>query len=83
MSMDRETLRQTVIAAVLELAPEADFSHVDPSGSMREQLDLDSYDFLNLLVALHEQLGVDIPEADYAKVDALDKLLDYLVGKLS
>jgi acyl carrier protein len=82
MSMDREALRQTVIAAVLELAPEADFSHVDPAGSLREQLDLDSYDFLNLLVALHEQLGVDIPEADYAKVDGLDKLLDYLVAKL-
>lgn len=82
MSMDRETLRQTVIAAVLELAPEADFTQLDPAGSLREQLDLDSYDFLNLLVALHEQLGVDVPEADYAKVDGLDKLLDYLVAKL-
>ena len=80
--MDRNNLRQTVIAAVLELAPEADFARVDPAGSLREQLDLDSYDFLNLLVALHSELGVDIPEADYAKVDGLDKLLDYLVAKL-
>lgn len=83
MNVDAQTLRQTVIDSVLELAPEADFARLDAAASLREQLDLDSYDFLNLLLALHEKLGVDIPEADYARVDGLDRLIEYLQQRLA
>lgn len=83
MNVDAQTLRQTVIDSVLKLAPEADFARLDAAASLREQLDLDSYDFLNLLLALHEKLGVDIPEADYARVDGLDRLIDYLQQRLA
>ncbi len=76
---DRDTMRTQVIDCVHEIAPEADFTRVDPRRSMREQLDLDSFDFLNLLIALHERVGVQVPEADYRLVDSLDGLVDYLV----
>lgn len=75
--------RQQVRDAVLSIAPEADLAHLDPRASLREQLDLDSFDFLNLLIALHERLGVEVPEADYGKVDGLDALAAYLAAHLS
>lgn len=71
-------IRQAVADALLAIAPEADLGAVDPGHSLREQLDLDSFDFLNLLIALQERLGVAVPEADYGRVDALDALVAYL-----
>jgi acyl carrier protein len=80
--IDRAALvRQAVIDAVHVIAPEADFAGVDGRRSLREQLDLDSFDFLNLLIDLRARLGVEIPERDYAQVDALDRLIAYLVER--
>lgn len=76
--MDAQSIRRAVIDSVMEIAPEADFAKVDPGRSLREQLDLDSFDFLNLLIALQGRVGVDVPEADYRLVDSLDGLVDYL-----
>ncbi|HEX6361359.1 MAG TPA: acyl carrier protein [Albitalea sp.] len=75
-------VRQAVIDAAAAIAPEADFSRVDPERSLREQLDLDSFDFLNLLIALRERLGIEVPESDYGKVDSLDRLAGYLRARL-
>jgi acyl carrier protein len=73
-----ESLRQAVAGALRGIAPEADLDHIDPAASLREQLDLDSFDFLKLLITLQETVGVDIPEADYGRVDSLDALVAYL-----
>lgn len=73
-------LRQAVAGALLGIAPEADLDQIDPAASLREQLDLDSFDFLKLLITLQETVGVDIPEADYGRVDSLNALVDYLQG---
>lgn len=73
--------RESVIDAILAIAPEADFTRIDSAGSLRQQLDIDSFDFLNLLIDLHARLGVEIPEADYGKVDSLDALVAYLSGR--
>jgi acyl carrier protein len=75
-------IRQAVVDAVLAIAPEADFTRVDPRRPLRAQLELDSFDFLNLLVDLHARLGVTVPEADYAKADGLDALVEYLAERL-
>ena len=50
---------------------------------LREQVDLDSMDWLNFLIGLHEKLKVDIPEADYARLRTLDDLLAYLGAKVA
>jgi acyl carrier protein len=78
-----QAMRQTVIDAILAIAPEADFTQLDAGKSLRQQLDIDSFDFLNLLIDLHARLGVEIPEADYGKVDALDSLVAYLAARKS
>ncbi|WP_395702798.1 acyl carrier protein [Aquabacterium sp.] len=75
-------LRRVVADCIAMLAPEADLATLHPTRSLRVLLDIDSYDFLRLLTELHARLGVDIPEADYARVDSLDGLLGYLAGRL-
>jgi len=74
-------LRDVVLEEIGNLAPEADLATLDGTRDLREQLDLDSMDFLNLVIALHQRLGVDIPEADYAELVTLDGALRYLARK--
>jgi acyl carrier protein len=80
--MTPETIRQAVVDSVHVVAPEADFARVRPERSLREQLDLDSFDYLNVLIELHARLGVEIPEADYGRVATLDALVGYLSNRL-
>jgi acyl carrier protein len=51
--------------------------------NLREQLDLDSMDALNFVIALHEELGVEIPETDYAKLATMDGIVAYLLARLA
>lgn len=74
---------RTVIAGVLRgIAPEVDVNAVDPDDNFREAVDIDSFDFLNLLVGLHDKLGIEIPESDYGKLRSLNDLTKYLAGKV-
>jgi len=81
--MTEADLKQIVTDAILEIAPEADFEALDPDDGLREQLDLDSMDFLNVVIGLHEALGLDIPEADYPRLFTLTSAIDYLQEKLA
>lgn len=76
--MTRDELRDTVLRCLGEVAPEADPERVKPDVSFRDQLDLDSMDFLNFVIALHQALGVDVPEVDYPKLATLDGCVEYL-----
>jgi acyl carrier protein len=67
-----------VTDALGEIAPEVDLTVVDRGARLRDEVDLDSLDFLNLVQRIHERTGVDIPETDYAKVESLDGLVGYL-----
>ncbi len=80
--MERETLRKLVLSTLRTIAPEVDESTLAADRPLRQQVDLDSMDWLNFLVGLHAQLRVDIPEPDYARLRTLDNLLDYLGAKL-
>jgi acyl carrier protein len=78
----REQVRSAVLDILHGIAPEADLAALDGAEPLREQLDLDSMDFLNFAIALHERLGVNVPEADYARVAALDGCVEYLTAAL-
>lgn len=73
--------RATVLAALYEVAPEAEGEEIDPKVNLRDQLDIDSVDFLNFVIGLHEATGVEIPEADYPKLSTLDGAVSYLEAK--
>lgn len=81
--MTREDILATVIQVLAAVAPEVDFTRVRTDRSLRDQVDIDSYDFLNVVVALHDRLGVDIPESDYDQLISLDSTADYLRARLS
>lgn len=81
--MNQQELRSTVIATLKSIAPEVDESDLVPDQLLRDQVDLDSMDWLNFLIGLHEKLKVDIPEADYARLRTLNDLLEYLDAKVA
>jgi acyl carrier protein len=76
--MTEADVRTGIVQALRTVAPEADLSRVGEDEDLREALDIDSFDFLNFLVGLHEKLGVDIPESDYGKVRTLKSLVGYM-----
>jgi acyl carrier protein len=74
-------VRQSVLDVLRRIAPEISADALQPKVPLRDQVDLDSMDWLNFLVALHDTLGVDIPEVDYAKLVTLDDLVLYIAAK--
>lgn len=76
--MTQDEIRAVVLRSLGEIAPEADPATIKPDVGFRDQLDLDSMDFLNFVIALHQALGVDIPEADYPGLATLDGCVEYL-----
>jgi len=77
----REQIRTALRDILGAIAPEADLDAIAPDKPLRDQLDIDSYDFLNVVIRLHEILGVDIPETDYGKLATLNGTLDYLAAR--
>ena len=76
--MDESTLRRQVLEALQGIAPEVEPATLRCDRPLRDEVDLDSMDWLRFLGALHQRLGVDIPEADYQKLTTLDALIAYL-----
>ena len=78
-----EHIRETVLRILSEVAPEADLESLDPDVEFRDQLDIDSMDFLSFILGIHHELGVDVPELDYPKMASLGDCVSYLQGALS
>ena len=81
--MTNADIRDAVVRMLATIAPEARGHALAPSVNLRDQLDLDSMDVLNFVVALHKELGVEIPETDYAKLITLDAIVMYLAARLA
>lgn len=81
-SLLQDDLKQTVLRLLGEIAPEADLAAVNPDVSFRDQLDIDSIDFLNFVVALHKQFQIDVPESDYPELVTIEGCVRYLQRKL-
>lgn len=79
--MSENAIRKTILSQLGKIAPEADFSRLQPNENLRETLDIDSFDFLNFLIGLHEKLGVEIPESDYGRLTTLDEIEGYLSAR--
>jgi acyl carrier protein len=79
----REEIRSLVLGVLSEIAPEIDPARIDPKMDLREQIEIDSMDFLNFVIGVHERTGVEIPEADYPRLVALDALVDYVEARLA
>ncbi len=79
--MDKEEIQKIVLDIIAEIAPDEDTSNVDPSVALREQLELDSMDFLDIVMELRKQHGIEVPEDDYGQLASLQSSADYLEPK--
>lgn len=80
--MNDAEIRTIVLSTLKSIAPEVETDELRGDRPLRNQVDLDSMDWLNFLLGLHEKLKVDIPEADYARLVTLDDVVNYLQKKL-
>ena len=76
--MTESEVRDRVFEILHRVAPETDLDRVVPDENLREALDIDSFDFLNIIIALHDKFGIDIPESDYPTVATLRGMVEYL-----
>ena len=81
--MDDTELRAAIVAELCRIAPEVEADELLGDRALRDQVDLDSMDWLNVIVGLHQRFGVDIPEADYAGLVSLDAIVAYLARRLA
>lgn len=81
--MTRDEIAQTVLDIIRDIVPDEDCSEVDPDQNLRDQLDLDSMDFLDIVMELRKQHGVEVPESDYPKLATLNSTVEYLAPKMS
>ena len=78
----RASIRDTVLRLLADVAPEADLSTLAAGERIRDQIDIDSMDALNFLIAVDAALGVDIPESDYPRLATLDSIVAYIEQRL-
>jgi len=81
--MTKDEIRAGVLAALAAVVPELEASALAPDRPLRDELDIDSMDFLNFTIGLHKAFGVDVPEADHRKLATLDACVDYVAAALS
>ena len=79
--LNETQLQETVLRVLSGIAPEIDFNSLDAAKDLRDQIDIDSVDFLDLVIGLHKELGIDIPDADVAKLTTLNGCVSYLLAK--
>jgi acyl carrier protein len=77
MSTEQD-LRALVISVVCQIAPDVDPAAIDPDAALGEHLDIDSMDFLNIVVEINARTGIEIPERDYPKLSTLNDAVGYL-----
>lgn len=80
--MNTENIKQLIIEAIQEVAPEMEQDDIDMDEDLREECDLDSMDFLNFLMALKQSTGINIVETDYSQVSTFNEMLSYLSKNL-
>ncbi|WFR72638.1 phosphopantetheine-binding protein [Prescottella defluvii] len=76
--MDADEIRVSLIEALRAVAPEVGPDDLVQDRPLRDQIDLDSMDWLNFLTGMKSSLGVDVPEVDYARLTTLDDIVRYV-----
>ncbi len=80
--MKKEEIEKIIISSLKQIAPETEPSELSPDENIREILGIDSFDFLQFIVSLDENLNLEIPEKDYGKISTMSSLLTYLTEKM-
>lgn len=76
--MTKAEIREEVLDILTDIAPDEDLSNLDDSQSFREQMELDSMDFLDIVMELRKRHRIQIPEDDYLHLASMDSTVTYL-----
>ena len=76
--MTQNDIRSEVLAVLTTIAPEVAPEDISDNVLLRDQVDLDSMDWLNFLIGIHKRLNIDIPESDYASLRTLSDVVRYI-----
>lgn len=76
--MEADRIRSALVESLQAVAPEVQPGDLDAGLPLRDQVDLDSMDWLNFLTGMKKSLGVDVPESDYARLTTLDDMVRYV-----
>lgn len=79
--MTKDNCKQLVIDIISDIAPDEDLSAIKPDVRLRDQLQLDSMDFLDIVMELRKRHGIEVPESDYAQLASLESCAEYLTPK--
>ena len=80
--MTVDEIRNVILEIIQDIDDEADLENLDPGEALRDQLDLDSMDFLDIVMELRKRYHIQIPEADYPELATLDSCVNYLMPRL-
>lgn len=80
--MTHEQIKRAIIDEILTIAPDVDEADIVPDKNIQRSLEIDSFDFLKILTALKETVGVEVPESDYRQVDTLEHMIAYFSERL-
>ncbi|MFA5058694.1 MAG: phosphopantetheine-binding protein [Opitutaceae bacterium] len=81
--MTKDECKKLVTDIIADIAPDEDLSHLQPGVRLRDQLQLDSMDFLDIVMELRKRHGIEVPEADYIQLASLDSCAEYLTPKFN
>ena len=81
--MNREEIQNAVKDIIQTVAPDEDLSHLEPGRKLREQIELDSMDFLDIVMELRKRHSIEVPEKDYIQLASLDSSAEYLTPKFN
>lgn len=77
--MKRDELQKMIIKEIIEVAPDIEEDVIEVSANIQRSLEIDSFDFLKILTAMHQNTGVEVPEDDYAKVGSVEDMATYFL----
>ena len=81
--MTKDDCKKLVIDIISDIAPDEDLSAIKPDIRLRDQLQLDSMDFLDIVMELRKRHSIEVPEADYIQLASLDSCANYLTPKFN
>lgn len=81
--MTKDEVKQVVLDIIADIAPDEDLSKIKPDLRLRDQMQLDSMDFLDIVMELRKRHGIEVPEKDYPQLATLDSCGDYLTPKFN
>ena len=81
--MTKDETKQVVLEIIADIAPDEDISNLKSDIRLRDQMQLDSMDFLDIVMELRKRHNIEVPEADYPQLATLDSCAAYLTPKFA